>query len=134
MSFTKPKHDKPYSSYEGEISDHPGTTEDERRHLVVHNDAGCHYRWPGWISICDEAGVTRSMSRKGHTPDNQRMEAFFGTMKTEMFRKRDWAGVSLDELEERINRYLVWYNTKRRKRPLGEMSPIQFRRSLNLAS
>ncbi|WP_199563109.1 DDE-type integrase/transposase/recombinase, partial [Olsenella sp. TM06-36] len=32
---------------------------------VVHTDRGCHYRWPGWKSICGEHGLTRSMSRKG---------------------------------------------------------------------
>ena len=53
----------------------------ERAHLVVHSDCGCHYRWPGWISICEEAGIIRSMSRKGSSPDNSRMEGFFGTMK-----------------------------------------------------
>ncbi|MCI1934799.1 MAG: IS3 family transposase [Atopobiaceae bacterium] len=34
------------------------TSEGERRHLVIHADCGCHYRWPEWISICDEVGVT----------------------------------------------------------------------------
>jgi len=50
------------------------TTDEERRHLVIHSDCGCHYRWPGWISICEEAGIVRSMSRKGCSPDNSRME------------------------------------------------------------
>ena len=66
------------------------TTDHERRHLVIHSDCGCHYRWPGWIGICEEAGIARSMSRKGCSPDNSRMEGFFGTMKTEMFHGRDW--------------------------------------------
>lgn len=46
----------------------------ERTHLIIHSDCGCHYRWPGWISICKEAGIIRSMSRKGCSPDNSRME------------------------------------------------------------
>lgn len=28
------------------------TTDHERRHLVIHSDCGCHYRWPEWIGIC----------------------------------------------------------------------------------
>lgn len=24
---------------------------------VVHSDRGCHYRWPGWIRICEEHGL-----------------------------------------------------------------------------
>ena len=110
------------------------TTDHERRHLVIHSDCGCHYRWPEWIGICEEAGVARSMSRKGCSPDNSRMEGFFGTMKTEMFHGRDWAGVTLDELGKRIDAYIERHNTTRIKRSLGSMSPLQYRRSLGLAA
>lgn len=109
-------------------------TDEERRHLVIHSDCGCHYRWPEWVSICDEAGVTRSMSRKGCSPDNSRMEGFFGTMKVEMFYGRDWAGVTLDGLRERIDAYIERYNKTRIKRSLGSMSPLQYRQSLGLAA
>lgn len=110
------------------------TTDRERRHLVIHSDCGCHYRWPEWIGICEEAGIARSMSRKGCSPDNSRMEGFFGTMKTEMFHGRDWAGVTLDELGRRIDAYIERHNTTRIKRSLGSMSPLQYRRSLGLAA
>lgn len=106
----------------------------ERAHLVVHSGCGCHYRWPGWISICEEAGIIRSMSRKGSSPDNSRMEGFFGTMKNEMFYGRDWEGVSLEELGKRIDDYIEWYNTKRIRRSLGSMSPLAYRQSLALAA
>ncbi len=49
----------------------------------IHSDRGCHYRWPGWIRICDENGLVRSMSRKGCSPDNARCEGFFGRLKIE---------------------------------------------------
>ena len=39
-------------------------------HHVMHGDRGCHYRWPGWISICERHGLIRSMSAKGCSPDN----------------------------------------------------------------
>ena len=110
------------------------TTDHERRHLVIHSDCGCHYRRPGWMGICEEAGMARSMSRKGCSPDNSRMEGFFGTMKTEMFHGRDWAGVTLDELGKRIDAYIERHNTTRIKRSLGSMSPLQYRRSLGPAA
>lgn len=105
-----------------------------RRYLVVHSDCGCHYRWPGWLSICEEAGVRRSMSRKGCSPDNSAMEGFFGRLKVEMFYGRDWSGVSVEEFMRRVSEYIDWYNTKRRKRSLGGMSPLEYRRSLGLAA
>ena len=77
--------------------------------------------------------MTRSMSRKGCSPDNSRMEGFFGTMKTEMFHGRDWSGVTLEELASRTGAYTGRHNTERIKRSLGGMSPLQFRRSLGLA-
>ena len=32
---------------------------------TVHSDRGCHYRWPGWIQRMKEAGLTRSLSKRG---------------------------------------------------------------------
>jgi transposase InsO family protein len=46
----------------------------ENDHPKIHSDRGCHYRWPGWIEICNENGLVRSMSRKGCSPDNARCE------------------------------------------------------------
>ena len=38
--------------------------------FTLHSDRGWHYRTPDWVRACGEAGVERSMSRKGHSPDN----------------------------------------------------------------
>ena len=43
-------------------------------HPVLHSDRGCHYRWPGWISRMENAGLIRSMSKKGCSPDNSACE------------------------------------------------------------
>ena len=52
---------------------------------IVHSDRGAHYRWTGWIERMDKAGLTRSMSRKGCSPDNAACEEVFGRLKNEMF-------------------------------------------------
>ena len=44
---------------------------------VIHSDRGCHYRWSEWIRIVTTAGLTRSMSRKGCSPDNSACGGFF---------------------------------------------------------
>ena len=46
------------------------------------------------------------MSRKGHSPDNSRMEGFFGGMKAEMFFGEDWRGVTVEEFADEIDRYI----------------------------
>ena len=55
---------------------------------VVRSDRGGHHRWPGWIAICEAAGLTRSMSRKGGSCDNARAGGFFGLLKQEFSQQR----------------------------------------------
>lgn len=103
-------------------------------HPIIHSDRGCHYRWPGWISRADKAGLVRSMSQKACSPDNAACEGFFGRLKNEMYYNRIWDNVSTDEFMEILDKYIRWYNEKRIKISLGAMSPLEYRRSLNLAA
>lgn len=103
-------------------------------HPLVHNDRGCHYRWPGWISICEEYGLVRSMSRKGCSPDNARCEGFFGRLKIEFLYGCDWSGVTVEEFIAMLDAYLRWYRDIRIKSDLGYRSPMQYRRDLGLAA
>ena len=106
----------------------------EGDHPKIHSDRGCHYRWPGWIRICDENGLVRSMSRKGRSPGNARCEGFFGRLKIEFFHGRDWAGVTLEEFTDMLDAYLRWYRDVRIKGDLDYRSPMQYRRDLGLAA
>ena len=101
-------------------------------HPIIHSDRGCHYRWPDWIRRVRDAGVIRSMSRKGCSPDNSACEGFFGRLKNEMFYRRSWHGVSLEQFTEILDDYIHWYNEKRIKISLGGMSHIEYRQSLGL--
>ena len=101
---------------------------------VVHSDRGCHYRWPGWERRMRDAGWTRSMSRKGCSPDNAAAEGFFGNLKMEFFHNRDWAGVGLDPFMGRLDAYLRWFRDHRIKHQLNDMSPTAWRRSLGLTA
>ena len=103
-------------------------------HPVGHNDRGCHYRWPGWIERRERYGITRSMSRKGCSPDNSAMEGFFGRLKVEFFYGNDWRGWSIEQFMGALDDYIDWYNEKRIKVSLGGLSPVQYRRSLGLAA
>ena len=105
----------------------------ENEHPIVHSDRGCHYRWSGWIQRMDEAGLTRSMSKKGCSPDNSACEGFFGRMKNEMFYGEKWDKISVEEFISIINQYMQWYRDKRIKLSLGGLSPMEYRRSLGIA-
>ena len=96
-------------------------------HPIIHSDRGGHYRWPDWISLTEEAGLVRSMSKKGCSPDNSACEGFFGRLKNEMFYCRDWVNVSSAEFIKILEEYLKWYCEKRIKVSLGGLSPIEYR-------
>ena len=101
---------------------------------VLHNDRGIHYRWPGWIERCDAAGITRSMSKKGCSPDNSACEGFFGRLKNEFFYYRSWEAVTFEEFTSELAAYIEYYNEGRIKQSLGWRSPMQYRRDLGLAA
>ena len=101
---------------------------------VVHSDRGAHYRWPGWLSRMRDAGLVRSMSRKGCSPDNAACEGFFGRLKTELFYPRDWRATTVEQFIEVVDSYIRWYNAKRIKISLGSLSPLEYRESLGIAA
>jgi len=51
-----------------------------------------------------------------------------------MFYNRSWVGVSIDQFIDILDRYLHWYNEQRIKISLDAMSPLEYRRRLNLAA
>ena len=101
---------------------------------VVHSDRGGHYRWPGWLSRMHNAKLTRSMSRKGCSPDNAACEGFFGRLKTELFYPRSWQATTIEQFIQVVDSYIRWYNEKRIKISLGSLSPIEYRESLGLTA
>ena len=106
----------------------------ENEHRIIHSDRGCHYRWPGWIERVENAGLERSMSKKGCSPDNAACEGLFGRIKNEMFYNRDWYDTSIQQFIDILNEYLIWYNDRRIKESLGYMSPREYRQSLGLVT
>ncbi|KFI45672.1 IS3 family transposase [Bifidobacterium bohemicum] len=99
---------------------------------VVHSDRGCHYRWPGWIRLMEQAGLRRSMSKKGCSPDNSAMEGLFGRMRTEATYPEHREKLTCQEVIDKTGEYISWYNTTRVKAGLGYQGPDEHRRSLGL--
>lgn len=95
-------------------------------------DRGCHYRWPKYISIIENAGLIRSMSKKGCSPDNSACEGFLGHLKTELFYNRSWDEYTIDEFIQVVNDYIKWYCRDRIKISLGGLSPLDYRRKMGV--
>ena len=117
------------SMLEQAIATLPGKRTDP---LVLHSDRGGHYRAAEWIEAVKAAGITRSMGRKGCSPDNSAMEGFFGRMKTEMFHERVWDDTR--QLETAIHEYIRFYNTERIKSVLGGITINEHRNQLESTS
>ena len=105
-----------------------------RGHPVGHNDRGCRHRRPGWIERCERHGITRSMSRKGCSPDDSATEGFLGRLKVELFYGNDWRGLSIERFMGALGDHIDWCNEKRIKVSLGGLSPVRYRRSLGLTA
>ena len=103
-------------------------------HPIIHTDRGCHYRCHGWIERMDKAELTRSMSKKGCSPDNAACEVFFGRLKNEMFYNRSWEGVTISEFIRQLEEYMAWYRDKRIKMSLGGLSPMEYRKLMGAAA
>ncbi len=80
----------------------------------------------------EKAGLIRSMSKKGCSPDNSACEGFLGRLKNEMFYGYSLKGVSVEQFIKHLNNYIRWYAEERIKISLGGMSPLDYRRSLGL--
>lgn len=92
---------------------------------IFHSDRGFQYTSKIFKLKLDDAGIIQSMSRVGKCIDNGPMEAFWGTLKSEMF-----YGIKFDNLEalkNKIEEYIHYYNTDRLQSKLKGMSPIEYR-------
>lgn len=98
---------------------------DSMYRTTIHSDQGWHYQHREWVETLKENKVFQSMSRKGNCIDNSPIENFFGLLKQEMYHGE--ALCSFEELKNKIERHIDYYNNKRIKQKLAGMSPVQYR-------
>ena len=92
---------------------------------IVHSDQGWQYRHSSYQKKLADSGLIQSMSRRGNCLDNAVAENFFALLKTEMFHGQDFE--SADDLIEKIDEYITYYNTKRIKVKLKGLTPVEYR-------
>lgn len=92
---------------------------------LVHSDRGFQYTSLQFKLKLRDHGMIQSMSRPGTCIDNSPMEAFWSTLKREMYylhRFEDY-----DSLAQAIADYIHFYNTCRRQRRLDKLPPLTYR-------
>ncbi len=92
--------------------------------LILHSDQGWQYQMRGYQLRLQERGIRQSMSRKGNCLDNAAMESFFGLLKSELLYLQKFN--SVEHFRSELESYIDYYNNKRIKRALNNMSPVQY--------
>jgi putative transposase len=91
---------------------------------IFHSDQGVEYAAHEYRDLVEQAGMVRSMSRKGNPLDNARVESFFHTMKAELVHHELFE----HEIEAvaRVVEYIEFYNRERLHSALGYQLPAEY--------
>lgn len=95
---------------------------------IFHSDRGFQYTSKHFKNKVDNAGMIQSMSRVSRCIDNGPMEAFWGTLKSEMYYLKKF--YSYEELEVAVIEYIAYYNNRRYQKRLSCMTPVEYRHYL----
>ena len=108
-----------FKTFDAAVQNHPTAKP------LFHSDRGYQYTSRIFREKLDTQGMTQSMSRPGHCIDNGPMEAFWGTLKAEMYYLHTF--VDYDSLKASIEQYIDFYNQRRYQEGLGGLAPLEFR-------
>ena len=91
--------------------------------LMFHSDQGVQYSAKAFRECLELHGITQSMSRRGNCWDNAVMERFFRSLKTERLNRLSF--VNHASAVNEIEKYIYFYNYKRRHSAIGYLTPHQ---------
>lgn len=91
---------------------------------IFHSDQGIEYAAHEYRDLVEEAGMVRSMSRKGNPLDNAVVESFFHSMKSELVHQQLYD--TEIEAVASVVEYIEFYNRERLHSALGYQSPQEY--------
>lgn len=93
--------------------------------LMHHSDRGSQYASDAFQELLEQNKILCSMSRKGNCWDNAPVESFFGKLKTEWIRGKNYITRKVAEMD--VFKYIeLFYNRKRKHAALGYLCPVKF--------
>jgi putative transposase len=99
---------------------------------IVHSDRGTQYTARAMALACADAGLRRSMGATGICWDNSGAESLWSTFKHEYYYRHTFAAKV--ELVAAVDKWMSYYNNRRRHSVIGMLSPIAYERSLDAAT
>ena len=91
---------------------------------IFHSDQGIEYAAHSYRDMVSEAGMVRSMSRKGNPLDNAFAESFFHTIKAELLHQKQFENDI--EAVAHIVEFMEFYNRERLHSALDYQSPEDY--------
>ena len=91
---------------------------------VFHSDQGIEYAAHEYRDLVEQAGMRRSMSRKGNPLDNATVDSFFHTLKAELVHQYRFTNDI--EAVARIVEYIEFYNRDRLHSGIGYTTPERY--------
>jgi transposase InsO family protein len=91
---------------------------------IFHSDQGIEYAAHSYRDMIQEAGMVRSMSRRGNPLDNAFAESFFHTMKAELLHQKQFENDI--EAVAHIVEFMEFYNRERLHSALDYQSPEEY--------
>lgn len=91
---------------------------------IFHADRGSQFTSGDVADKCKEFGLRQSVGRTGVCWDNACSESFWSVFKHEYYYRHTFA--TRAELYLAIDRWMVYYNDRRRHSSIGQVSPINF--------
>ena len=98
-----------------------------RKGLIVHSDRAGHYTSCDYQSLMKKLNLVQSMSAPASPLDNAPIESFFGHMKDYLDYKKC---KTFEELAEKVDEYMYYYNNERKQWSKKKMTPIEYREYL----
>jgi transposase InsO family protein len=96
-----------------------------RINLILRFDQGWQDQMMLYQFRLRKKGIRQSMSRKDNSLNSAVMENFFGLLKSELLYLQQFN--SVNHFHKELAEYINYYNNKRIKPALNNMSPVQYR-------
>ncbi len=94
--------------------------------VIIHSDQGTVYTSYAYQNLIKEKNLVSSMSRRGNCWDNAVIESFHSNLKSEEFQYVKFNSLSLEEVKERVDEFMRYYNEERIQEKLGYHTPKEF--------
>ncbi|WP_214772089.1 IS3 family transposase [Exiguobacterium sp. s39] len=97
---------------------------DGKAQPILHSDRDWHYEYRAFVGTFHENGITQNMYRKSNCFDNAAIESFFAVLKSELLYLNEFN--DMDDFKCELKRYIEYYNHRRIKRRLKNLSPVEY--------